>query len=250
MLRKYKKSVSIVLALFPLFSNKYSKEERIIRQFISRKFGYTIKKIFYFKKALTHKSFANNKGELSNERLEFLGDSILDATIAEYLFIRFKEEDEGYLTKVKSKLVSRRTLSKIAREMDLCSVMRYNRSRSINIDTIEGNAFEALIGAIYMDGGYKAAKNSIINHVLKKYIDFNHILDEEIDFKSKLFIWSQKNKVDLRFEVVNEENKGNTWEYTVKVFINDQEFGMGTGSTKKKAEQAAAQQTIELIGSR
>ena len=204
--------------------------------------------MFYFKKALTHKSYANNKGELSNERLEFLGDSILDATIAEYLFLRFKEGDEGYLTKIKSKIVSRRTLSKIAREMEMNSMMRYSRGRSINLATIEGNAFEALIGAIYLDGGYKAAKKSVISHVLKKYINFNEILEEEIDFKSKLFIWSQKNKVALRFEVVHEENKGNSWVYTIKVFINEQEFGMGKGSSKKKAEQAAAKETIELIG--
>jgi len=243
-----KQSVLAVIALFPFFARHKSKEDAEIAQFILRKFGYRVKKMFYFKKALTHKSYANNKGELSNERLEFLGDSILDATIAEYLFVRFKNEDEGYLTKVKSKLVSRRTLSRIAREMDMNTMMRYSKGRSINLETIEGNAFEALIGAIYMDGGYDAAKKSVISHVLKKYIDFNYILEEEIDFKSKLFIWSQKNKVALKFDVVNEVNNGNSWMYTVKVFVNDQEFGMGSGTSKKKAEQAAAQQTIELIG--
>ncbi len=248
MLGSRKQSVLAVLALFPFFSRNLSKEDIEIKQFISRKFGYSVKKIFYFKKALTHKSYANNKGERSNERLEFLGDAILDATIAEHLFIRFKEGDEGYLTKIKSKLVNRRTLSKIAREMEMNTMMRYSKGRSINLATIEGNAFEAIIGAIYLDGGYKAAKKSVIAHVLKKYINFNEILEEEIDFKSKLFIWSQKNKVNLRFEVVEEENKGNSWVYTVKVFVNDQEFGMGSGSSKKKAEQSAAKETIELIG--
>ncbi len=237
-----------VLALFPFFSRQYSKEDLEIKKFIRRKFGYSAKNLFYFKKALTHKSFANKTGELSNERLEFLGDSIIDAAIAEHLFLRFKNENEGYLSKVKSKLVSRRSLGKIAREMELSSMMRYNKGRSINIETIEGNAFEAIIGAIYMDGGYDAAKKSITTHIFKKYVDFNSILEEEIDFKSKLFIWSQKKKVNLRFEVVSEENLGNSWRYTVKVFINDQEFGMGSGTTKKKAEQSAAQQTIELIG--
>ena len=242
------RSVSTVLALFPFFAKKLSPEENNIKLFIFQRFGYTIKKPFYFKKALTHKSFANDLGELSNERLEFLGDSILDSMIAEYLFLRFKKEDEGYLTKVKSKLVSRRTLSMIAREMDISSVMRYSKGRSINLSTIEGNAFEAIIGAIYLDGGPTAVKKSVISHVLEKYIDINYILEEEIDFKAKLFIWSQKNKVSLRFEVVNEENTGSSWLYTVKVFVYDQEFGMGTGSSKKKAEQVAAKETIELIG--
>lgn len=237
-----------MLALFPFFQKKRSKEELEIRRFVTRKFGYSINKISYFKKALTHKSVANNLGENSNERLEFLGDAILDSVIAEYLFTKFPNEDEGYLTKIKSKVVSRRTLSKIASEMELSSVMRYNKGRSINLETIEGNAFEALIGAIYLDGGYEKTQKCINNHIFRKYVDFNQVLEEEIDFKSKLFIWSQKNKLPLSFEVVNEKNEGSSWVYTVIVLINDKEYGMGTGSSKKKAEQAAAKETIELMG--
>jgi len=237
-----------VLALFPLFQKKRSKAELEIRRFITRKFGYSIKKIYYFKKALTHKSTANNLGELSKERLEFLGDAILDAVIAEYLFTKFPDEDEGYLTKIKSKVVSRRTLGKIASEMGLSSIMRYNKGRSINLETIEGNAFEALIGAIYLDGGYEKTQKCINNHIFKKYVDFNQVLEEEIDFKSKLFIWSQKNKLPLSFEVVEEKHEGSTWRYTIVVMINEKEYGMGIGSSKKKAEQAAAKETIELMG--
>lgn len=237
-----------MFALFPFFSKKKPKEELEIRRFITLKFGYSLKKVFYFRKALTHKSIANNIGESSNERLEFLGDAILDSVIAEYLFIKFPNEDEGYLTKIKSKIVSRRTLGKIASEMEISSIMRFNKGRSINIETIEGNAFEALIGAIYLDGGYEVTKKCINNHIFRKYVNFNQILEEEIDFKSKLFIWSQKNKLPLRFEVVNEKNVGASWSYTVVAYINDQEFGMGIGSSKKKAEQAAAQETIELLG--
>lgn len=238
-----------MFALLPFFRKKKSQEELEIIRFVTRKFGYTPKNIFYFKKALTHKSVANNLGEPSNERLEFLGDAILDSIIAEFLFKKFPKEDEGYLTKVKSKVVSRRTLGKIAQEMEISSLMRYSKGRSINLETIEGNAFEAMIGAIYLDGGYENTVKSINNHIFRKYVNFNQILEEEIDFKSKLFIWSQKSKLPLRFEVVNEKNEGSTWSYTVVVFINDQEFGMGIGSSKKKAEQAAAKETIELIGS-
>ena len=237
-----------MLALFPLFQKKRSKEELEIRRFVARKFGYSIKKIYYFKKALTHKSIANNIGELSNERLEFLGDAILDSVIAEYLFTKFPKEDEGYLTKLKSKIVSRRTLGKIASEMELSKVMRYSTGRSINLETIEGNAFEALIGAIFLDGGYERTQKCINNHIFRNYVDFNQVLEEEIDFKSKLFIWSQKNKLPLSFEVVEEKHEGSTWVYTVVVNINDKEYGMGIGSSKKKAEQAAAKETIELMG--
>lgn len=114
--------------------------------------------------------------------------------------------------------------------------------------TIEGNAFEALIGALYLDGGYSAVRKSINSHILKKYVNLNQILEEEIDFKSKLFIWSQKNHLPLDFDVISEENKGASWNYVVRVLINEKEFGRGTGSSKKKAEQAAAKETLELMG--
>lgn len=237
-----------MLALFSFFRKKISEEERIIIAFVQRSFGYTPKNTLYFKRALTHKSISHNNDDLSNERLEFLGDAILDSVIAEMLFHRYPEEDEGYLTKIKSKIVNRRTLSLIGEEMEIGSVLRYNKGRSIKMSTIEGNAFEALIGAMYLDGGYYVVKTSLNDHILKKYIDLNQILEEEIDFKSKLFIWSQKNRLPLDFEVISEENQGTSWNYIVRVMINEQEFGRGLGTSKKRAEQAAAKETLELLG--
>lgn len=216
--------------------------------FVIKRFGYRPKKIDLFIKALTHKSTANNNNEKSNERLEFLGDAILDSVIAEMLYTRYPDEDEGYLTKIKSKVVSRRTLGMIGNEMEIKEVLRYNKGRSIKLETIEGNAFEALIGAIYLDGGLASVKKSVENHIFRKYVDLNTILEEEIDFKSKLFIWSQKNRLPISFEVVSEENQGASWKYVVRVVINEQEYGLGTGTSKKKAEQAAAKETLELMG--
>lgn len=237
-----------MLALFPLFSKKLSSEENDIIRFMVKSFGYRPKDIELFKRALTHKSISNNNDEHSNERLEYLGDAILDAIVAEFLFVRFPSEDEGYLTKIKSKIVSRRTLGIIGSEMQISSVLRYNKGRMIKLETIEGNAFEALIGAIYLDGGYEKTKYSIQNHIFRKYVDLNQILEEEIDFKSKLFIWSQKNRLSIRFEIVDEVNDGVSWVYTSCVMINDQEYGRGTGTSKKKSEQAAARETLELLG--
>jgi len=237
-----------VFALFPFFAKKLSDDDRIVVNFVQRSFGYRPKKIELFHRALTHKSIAHNNDEISNERLEFLGDAILDAVIAELLFSIYPEEDEGHLTKIKSKVVSRRTLSLIGEEMEIGKVLRYNRGRSIKMATIEGNAFEALVGALYLDAGYQQVKKSLNNHILRKYIDLNQILEEEIDFKSKLFIWSQKNRLPLEFEVVSEENFGSSWKYMVRVIINEQEFGRGSGSSKKKAEQAASKETLGLLG--
>ena len=237
-----------MLALFPLFSKKKSKEEMNLHIFIVKSFGYHPKDIQLFKRALTHKSIAHNSGQLSNERLEFLGDAILDAVIAEMLFQKYPNEDEGYLTKIKSKIVSRRTLSMIGEAMNIRALLLYNKGRSMKLETIEGNAFEALIGALYLDGGYATVKASINNHILLKYADLNQILQEEIDFKSKLFIWSQKNRLPIEFEVLKEENKGVQWEYLICVVINGQEYGRGAGSSKKNAEQEAAKETLQLIG--
>ena len=186
--------------------------------------------------------------DTSNERLEFLGDAILDAVIAEYLYQRFPAEDEGYLTKIKSKVVSRKSLGEIAETMELRSIIRYHQGRSINLSTIEGNAFEAIMGAIYLDGGYEAVKKSIEHHVFRKYVDLNRILEEEIDFKSRLFIWSQKKRLKLEFVVISEENIGGNWQYTVLVTINGTNYGRGIGSSKKIAEQAASKETLALMG--
>ncbi len=191
---------------------------------------------------------SNTTDDTSNERLEFLGDAILDAVIAEYLYQRFPSEDEGYLTKIKSKVVSRKTLGEIAETMELRTIIRYHKGRSINLATIEGNAFEALMGAIYLDGGYEAVKKSVQHHIFRKYVDLNRILEEEIDFKSKLFIWSQKKRLKLEFLVLSEDNLGGVWKYSIMVSINNTNYGRGTGTSKKIAEQAAAKETLELMG--
>lgn len=237
-----------MLVLLPFFAKKRTAYEKEVVLFLIKSFGYRPKSMEHFLHALRHKSIANNSNVSSNERLEFLGDAILDAVIAEKLYSMYPDEDEGFLTKIKSKLVSRRTLGMIGREMEIEKVLDYNQSRTIRIETLEGNAFEALIGAIYLDGGLKSVKHSVDEHIFKKYIDLNTILEEEIDFKSKLFIWSQKNRLPIDFEVISEENLGSEWVYVVRVLIKGHEFGRGIGSSKKHAEQAASKETLELMG--
>lgn len=234
---------------FNFFLKKTPKANPEIERFIIERFGHRPVNGQLFENALTHKSILNTSEiEVSNERLEFLGDAILDSIVAEFLYGRFPNENEGYLTKIKSKVVSRNTLGALGHDMEIGKVLRYNKNRTIKMQTIEGNAFEALVGAIYLDGGYEAAQKSIINHVFRKYVNLNRILEEEIDFKSRLFIWSQKNRLPIEFEVLKEESDGANWKYLVRVNISDREYGRGSGSSKKKAEQAAAQETLELIG--
>jgi ribonuclease-3 len=231
-----------------LFKPSKSKEELELIGFILKKFGYRPKELKYFFKAITHKSFRNQEIEFSNERLEFLGDAVLDSVVADYLFVKFEDEDEGYLTRIKSKIVNRKTLSDIGEAMNIREILRYNQARSINLNTLEGNAFEAILGAIYLDGGYDSVKKSVQNFVFRNYVNINRLLEEEIDFKSKLFIWCQKKKLQLTFDVLKEVNTGSGWVYEVEVEINGKKYGRGKGSAKKLAEQEAAKETLELLG--
>lgn len=237
-----------MFALFPFLIRKPKPADQEIERFILKRFGHRVRSIAHFNLALTHKSLINSPQDQSNERLEFLGDTVLDAVVAELLYNRFPDYDEGSLTKIKSKIVNRETLSSIAIGMEIDQILKYNKNRSIKLDSIAGNAFEALVGAIYLDGGFEAVRNSLNRYVFRIYIDLNHLLEEEIDFKSRLFIWSQKQRVAIQFQVIEEENLGSEWLYRVSVVMNQKDFGMGTGTSKKRAEQAAAKQTLELLG--
>lgn len=228
-------------------SHKKSETQIELIRFILQRFGYRPKNIAHFERAVTHKSY-NGKHLDSNERLEFLGDAIIDAAVAEFLFEKFPNEDEGYLTKIKSKLVNRKTLSDIGEQMELRKVLRYNTGRSININTLEGNAFEAIIGAMYLDSGFEQVKKSLEKNVYRNFVNINQLLEEEIDFKSKVFIWSQRNKINLEIQTISEINHGTFWEYKVVILLNEQKYGLGVGTSKKEAEQAASKETLELIG--
>jgi ribonuclease-3 len=234
---------------FKLQKKSRSKDELRLIKFIIDHFGHKPQNLALYKRALTHKSYSNSHDDInSNERLEFLGDAILDSIVADFLFQKFPQEDEGYLTKIKSKIVNRKTLSDIGRILDIGQFMQYNSARSINMATLEGNALEALIGAIYLDSNYDKTKTAIVSYLLKKHIDLNKLLEKEIDFKSKLFIWAQKNKLSLDFDILSEENDGNSWRYTSQVRINNQAYGIGIGTSKKVAEQEASKETLMLVG--
>ena len=234
--------------LISLFTKKKTEEELKLIKFIIQRFGYRPKELTYFIKATTHKSFVSSDPSITNERLEFLGDAMLDAFVADFLFKRFKDEDEGYLTRVKSKIVNRKTLSEIGETMGIREILRYNQARSINLSSLEGNAFEAILGAIYLDGGYNSVQNSVENFVFQKYVNLTRLLEEEIDFKSKLFIWCQKKKLNLEFIVLSEINQGGSWEYEIETNINNIKYGRGKGGSKKIAEQEAAKETLQLLG--
>lgn len=236
--------------MFQFLSKKKKPDDILsISEFILKKTGYRPKDIRFFETAFAHKSYSNPlEGVASNERLEFLGDRVIDLIVAEYLFSKFPQKPEGDLTKIKSKIVNRKMLAYIGNEMNMIVFIKYNRGQSINTDTIVGNAFEALIGAIYLDSNYTETKEVFNSYIIRKYINLAKVMEEEIDFKSTLLILCQKNKLELKYQMQQEASKENEFIYIFSVSVNGKEWGIGRGPNKKTAEQQASKETLELLG--
>ena len=206
--------------------------------------GFYPRTISYYKEALLHKSSTvrSAKGyKLNNERLEFLGDAILDAIVADVVYKHFEGKREGFLTNTRSKIVQRETLNKIAVEIGLDKLITYSTHSSNHNSYMCGNAFEALIGAIYLDQGYDRCKQFMEKKIFKQYIDLDKMSRKEMNFKSKLIEWSQKFRVEILFDLVEttyDEDKNPRF-YSV-VRLAGIESGSGMGYTKKESHQEAA----------
>lgn len=211
---------------------------------LERMIGFFPKNLSLYQKAFTHKSAVspNNKSIAHNERLEFLGDAVLDSIIAHYLWLSFPTESEGALTQLKAKLVRRKTLNKLGQELNLIDFIQQKNNTS---EATYGNTLEALIGAIYLDRGYEMAQKFVVNQLIPK-LDIHAIMDTEVDFKSRVMEWGQKNKKQLDF-VVTTSTSSNTKGYEVVLEVDGDEKGTGKASSKKEAEQLAAEQLYKAI---
>jgi len=178
----------------------------------------------------------------SNERLEFLGDALLNAIVAEHLFRRFPYKDEGFLTKMRSKVVSRNHLNGIAIKMGLQDMLTKD-SGGYAGNSIYGNALEALIGAIYLDTSYKRAKNFILKRIFVLYVDMDELENTETDFKSKLIEWAQKEKKSVEFRVMEEARYADDKTFLIGLFIDHELKAEASHYSKKRAEQMAAEKT-------
>lgn len=205
-----------------------------------------------YKLALLHKSSSikDEQGNvLNNERLEFLGDAILDAIIAGMLYDQYPDKKEGFLTNVRSKIVNRSNLNKIALKIGLDKVLVSTTNN--NTTNIYGNAFEALVGAIYLDVGFIRCKKFIEERVFKGLIDMQTLTQREVNFKSRLLEWSQKNKRELEFELVEESiGEKNIPAFVSQVKIDGELYGSGKGKSKKESHQEAAKKTLKLLRER
>ena len=213
--------------------------------------GFYPRNIEYYKQALMHKSIRkrNDKGKpLNNERLEFLGDAILDAAVGYIVYRHYEGKREGFLTNTRSKLVSRDTLGKLAVEMGLGNLLVSASHSTSHNSYVEGNAFEALVGAIYLDRGYEACLAFFEKQVLGKYIDIDKVAFKEVNFKSKLLEWSQKNRVRLEFKMLKQKTDDNGSPiFSFQVMLEGVEGEKGSGYSKKEAQQQASKDTLQRL---
>jgi ribonuclease-3 len=199
-----------------------------------------------YKIAFTQRSdvvFNKNKKYRTNERLEYLGDAVVGGIVAEYLFMAFPDKQEGFLTKMRAKIVSRKSLNFLSQQSGLMKLLTQHQSRNKQAKGAAGNIFEAVHGAMLLDFGYEATKKIFIKQFLK-FIDINKLIEEEVDYKSKILEWGQKNKSKLTFECYEETTVPCANRFRAILFDGDIILGEGYGASKKEAEQAASKQVM------
>jgi ribonuclease-3 len=214
--------------------------------------GFYPRDISVYKQALLHKSAGqkNEKGRpINNERLEFLGDAVLDCVVGDIVYRHFQGKREGFLTNTRSKLVSRSTLGKLAQEMGISQLIKSTGHSTSHNNYMNGNAFEALVGAIYLDRGYDACMRFMEKRILSQVINIDKVAYKEVNFKSKLLEWSQKNRVKMEFRELEQTKDANTGSpvFTTQVFLEGIEGCKGTGFSKKESHQQASKETLQLL---
>ena len=214
--------------------------------------GFYPHNLSFYKQALLHKSARrrNEKGRpLNNERLEFLGDAILDAVVGDIVFRHFEGKREGFLTNTRSKLVSRDTLGKLAKEMGVDQLIKSSDHSTSHNSYKNGNAFEALVGAIYLDRGYDACMRFMEKRILAQVINIDKVAYKEVNFKSKLLEWSQKNRVRLEFRMIKQgvDKESSSPVFNFQVFLEGVAGCSGTGYSKKESHQNASKDTLQRL---
>jgi ribonuclease-3 len=215
--------------------------------------GFVPGNLSLYKMAFRHKSVAQvlkDRAKNSNERLEFLGDAVLGSVVAEVLFKIYPYKDEGFLTEMRSKIVSRVNLNQLAKKLGFGVLIEFD-PKSVNItskqSSLLGDAFEALVGAVYLDKGYDFTKEFLSQRIIKPHVDIHTLELTETNFKSKLIEWCQRHSKDISFELKANEDGENPKLFTIQVIIDGEPMASGVDYSKKNAEKFAAEKTCELL---
>jgi ribonuclease III len=221
-----------------------SSSDKKLSHSIHNIFGFTPSNIHLYKLAFLHKSAGQesvNGVKINNERLEFLGDAILDAIVADYLFKTFPLKDEGFLTEMRSKIVSRTQLNKLSQRLGFDLLVQLDANATGVFRSFKGDAFEAFIGALYLDRGYIFTRNLVIRRILNRYFNIDELVTQEMNYKSRIIEWAQKEKRKVRFDIVEEVGTGYKKQYVIELFVDDQPIERGQDFSIKGAEQIASE---------
>lgn len=212
--------------------------------------GFTPSNLELYRLATVHSSIAKENGtgyKESNERLEYLGDAILGAAVADFLFKKFPFKPEGFLTEIRSRIVNREALNLLARKIGVANIVQFDQKNAHLQQVILGNTLEAIVGAIYLDKGYIRTKKFVIDKLINPNYNVDDLINSDSNFKSKIIEWAQREGKDVRFEILNVKKGRNHKEFTAQVLVDNEAKGTGYGNSKKKAEQDAAFKTCEML---
>jgi len=234
------------------FFKPVSREDKELAKSINHTLGIKPVNISLYRLAAQHSSVAKENiggSKDSNERLEYLGDAILSAIVADYLFKKYPYKDEGFLTEIRSRIVNRESLNHLGKKLRLDEVVAYNDTRrhAQAYKSILGDTLEAFIGAVYLDRGYRKCRYFVMNTLLFPHLDIDKIISINPNFKSKVIEWAHRNAKVIRFDILKVIESKHYKEFIAQVFIDEKAYGKGTAFNKKRAEQEAAEKTCKML---
>ncbi|WP_282783699.1 ribonuclease III [Phaeodactylibacter xiamenensis] len=238
-----------MLRLVFRFYNHFLSEDKELARRLRQLIGFTPANMAIFKLAFSHKSSSSEKpyAVQNNERLEYLGDAVLGTIVAEYLFKKYPNSDEGFLTKMRSKIVKRKSLNLIGDKMGLDMLLsEYNQTRLSR--SMLGNAVEALVGAVYLEKGYKGTKRFVVNKILRNYVDVHELETVDDNYKSQLLEWCQKNGQTVTYKLLARYKFEKRDRFKVAVMVNGKKIATADDFNKKSAEQTASEKAMHSMG--
>lgn len=240
--------MAVIRFLFRLYNYHFSADKQFARRLRSL-IGFTPSNLSIFILAFSHKSQSSEKAYAiqNNERLEYLGDAILGTIVAEYLFKKYPNSNEGFLTKMRSKIVKRKSLNKIGDKMGLDVLLsEYNNTRLSR--SMLGNAVEALVGAVYLERGYEGTRRFVVRKILRSYVDVHELESYDDNYKSQLLEWCQKNGQTVSYKLLARYKFEKRDRFKVAVMVNGQRLATADDFNKKSAEQSASEKAMISLG--
>jgi ribonuclease-3 len=245
----FSQNTKVLLRLVFRFYNHFLSEDKELARRLRQLIGFTPANMSIFRLAFSHKSSSSEKpyAVQNNERLEYLGDAVLGTIVAEYLFKKYPNSDEGFLTKMRSKIVKRKSLNLIGDKMGLDMLLsEYNQTRLSR--SMLGNAVEALVGAVYLEKGYKGTKRFVVNKILRNYVDVHELETVDDNYKSQLLEWCQKNGQTVTYKLLARYKFEKRDRFKVAVMVNGKKIATADDFNKKSAEQTASEKAMHSMG--